>query len=77
MQSVENAKGRKYGVYRTEWVTPLFPVLIRERPIAASVTSYSNEYMSASNSVFRHEKGCQKAIFPKSCSLSRCQIKSF
>ena len=38
MQSVENAKVTKYGVYRTEWVTPLFPVFIRERPIAASVT---------------------------------------
>ena len=28
MQSVENAKGRKYGVHRTEWVTPLFPVIV-------------------------------------------------
>ena len=43
MQSVENGKGRKYGVYSTEELTSLFPVLIRERPIAASVTSHSNE----------------------------------
>ena len=43
MQSVKNKKCRKYGVHRTEGVTPLFNVLIRERPIAASVTSHSNE----------------------------------
>ena len=41
--SVENAKSRKYGMYKTEGMTPLFPVLIRERPIAASATSHSNE----------------------------------